>query len=244
MKSLSTSSAFLMALLFIPTLSYSAGFDCKKATTKVEKFICASDELSKLDELMTVVYKKKLIDSEDMAKYLKKEQHQWLKHHRNTCDSMGCLQREYKEYLKLADGEELKISEPAVMLDIPLTDNKFGTFQNKKEISVYQGEKEGWQEEKATDTITIDKINNNNNLALLNIDIIATNAHTCSIENQVVNWSENHWKWNDFDNENSCELRIYPSKNTVLLQDINHQCRKTLCGARAGFDGLILKKIN
>ncbi len=152
---------------------------------------------------------------------------------------MSCTE---KEYLKLADGEELKISEATAMPNIPLTADKFGKFQDEFEISVYQGEKEGWQKTMATDTVTLDKINNNNNLALLNVDLITTNAHTCSIENQVVNWSENHWKWLDYEQTDGCELRIYPSKNTILLQDINNQCRETLCGARAGFDDIILKK--
>ncbi len=235
----------LTSLLFMPMFAYSASFDCGKATTWVEKSICTNDELSKLDELMTVVYKNKLAESHDGGvPFVKKEQRQWLQYHRNTCHSIGCLQREYKEYLKFADGEDIKISEAPVMPNIPLTADKFGKFQNKKEISIYQGETEGWQKEKVTDTVTLDKINNNSKLALLNIDIIATNAHICTIENQVVKWSGNHWKWLDYEQTEGCELRIYPSNNSVLLQDINNQCRETLCGARSGFDGITLKKTN
>ncbi len=243
----------LASLLFTPMFAYSASFDCNKATTWVEKSICKNKQLSKLDDKMNVAFQKKLAESKKLGigdDFAKQEQRQWLQYHRNTYKTVACLKREYHEYLKLAQDKPLKYNyvvaiEPNVS---PLGADKFGKFQDKTEISVYQGEKKGWQKTKAINELVLTELmgmgmeEGNNHVASLDTNLIFTNAHECTIFGKLAYWSENHWKWVDFDNEDGCELRIYPSTNTILLQDINNQCRKTLCGARGGFDGIILKK--
>lgn len=66
-----------------------ASFDCAKATTKVEKLICADAALSKLDEELTKVYGEVLKKSLDEA-LLKKQQRASLKA-RNQCKGIACL---------------------------------------------------------------------------------------------------------------------------------------------------------
>ncbi len=242
-KSLKQLSLFTL-LSSVSMFAYSAGFDCGKASIWVEKSICHNSELSKLDEQMTAIYRQQLANDKDSATYLKNQQREWLSYHRNTCKTIACLKREYQEYIEDANDGKLKISDGVIdTITIPSPKaNQFGKFQDKIKISVYQGEKEGWQKSTATNTLTLDKIDNKAKLALLNIDFIFTNAHTCTIENEVVYWSENHWKSQDYSLDPECELRIYPYKNKLLLQDINNQCRETMCGARGYFDGIILRK--
>ncbi len=241
------------SLLFTPILGYSASFDCGKATTWVEKSICKNKQLSKLDEKMSFAFQKKLAENKKLGindDFVKQEQRQWLQYHRNTCKTVACLKREYKEYLKLVQDKPLKYNYVVAIERnvLPLSSDKFGKFQDKTEISVYQGEKEGWQKTKTInelnliETVGMGTEKSTNHIASLDANLIFTNAHECTMFGEQAYWSENHWKWVDFDKEDGCELRIYPLKNTVLLQDINNQCRKTLCGARAGFDGIILKK--
>lgn len=69
-------------------------FDCAKATTKVEKMICADAELSKLDADLDRVYGEALRKASDPPT-LKKQQRGWLKE-RNRCERTTCLADQYR----------------------------------------------------------------------------------------------------------------------------------------------------
>jgi len=86
----------LLSLMFVQS-ACAASFDCEKATTKVEKMICADPELSKLDEDLSVVYSKALKESSDPT-ILKLQQRGWLKE-RNQCNDLSCLGGSYKSRL-------------------------------------------------------------------------------------------------------------------------------------------------
>ncbi len=230
-------------LLSVSMFSHSAGFNCNKATTWIAKSICKDSELSKLDEQMTDIYQQKLAnDTTDSTNYIKAEQRQWLKYHRNTCKTLACLKREYQEYIKLASNTKLNLTDVVTNENQRPNSDKFGKFIDDTEISVYQNEELEFEQFDVGNTLTLDRVENKVNIAVLTTDLLFTNAHTCSIENAVVYWSENHWKLQDYDIAAGCELRIYPSKNKILLQDINNQCRQLMCGMRGGFNGLIFQK--
>lgn len=81
-----------------------AGFDCAKAATRVEKAICASSELSRLDEHLSAYYgfaKDALRESEAC---FKADQMQWLKSVRNACKDNACLKKAYLNRLSELDG--------------------------------------------------------------------------------------------------------------------------------------------
>lgn len=84
----------LTLILLLSVLLFGASFDCAKATSKVEKMICADPELSALDENLSKVFKEamKNIDEKDQ---LKKEQFAWMKE-RNLCKDNVCIQKSYK----------------------------------------------------------------------------------------------------------------------------------------------------
>lgn len=69
-----------------------ASFDCKKATSKVEKTICDSNDLSKLDSELAETYKEAV--RKDPS--IRADQSKWLKQ-RNACTDAKCLSKEYKE---------------------------------------------------------------------------------------------------------------------------------------------------
>ncbi len=227
-------------LLSISIISYSAGFDCKKASTWVEKSICNNSELSKIDDKVNTYYRQKLTKYPNNAKYNKEEQHQWLQFQRDSCKSVACLKREYQEYIANEKGVGLKFSDLVTNNTSLPQPYQFGRFQDEFDISIYQGEKDGWQATKATEIIDLHKVNNRPNIAVLNANLIFTNGHECYIGDEVVHWSENHWKMRD--DGLQCELRLYPYHGKVLLKDINNECRKSMCGARGYFDGLLLQK--
>src|SRR5271154_1640391 len=73
--------SFLAAAL-LPVLSNAASFDCAKAGTSVERLICSTPELSKLDETMAVDYLATLKAtsqfSKDVSAQVKAGQISWL----------------------------------------------------------------------------------------------------------------------------------------------------------------------
>lgn len=74
-----------------------ASFDCAKAQTRVEKLICDSPKLSKLDEEMAVIYGKAQLRS-PVTSDLKKEQLLWVSA-RNLCPDTECVQDAYVKRL-------------------------------------------------------------------------------------------------------------------------------------------------
>ncbi len=85
-----------LLLLLLPGTACSASFDCAKASTKVEKMICADSKLGKLDEELAKLYQGALDKAtEEQKKLLLTEQRHWLKHTRNICEDETCLKLAY-----------------------------------------------------------------------------------------------------------------------------------------------------
>ncbi|MFL9922088.1 lysozyme inhibitor LprI family protein [Paraburkholderia fungorum] len=81
----------LVALLIVSPLAHATSFDCKKASTFVEKTICASPALGKLDDALTDNYNAMLATNlGDGGASLKKEQRAWIAQ-RNKCTTDQCL---------------------------------------------------------------------------------------------------------------------------------------------------------
>ena len=93
-------SIIAIVLLAFASGSHAASFDCKKAATPVEKSICAEGQISDLDSLLMLSYKKALANAAD-PKSLKSEQRAWLTYVRNKCQDNICLKRVYNERLSV-----------------------------------------------------------------------------------------------------------------------------------------------
>jgi ankyrin repeat protein/uncharacterized protein len=103
------SSAFF--LLIMAGNIDAAGFDCNRATTVVEKLICADQGLSQLDESLSKTYQEVLRWARDPAGF-KREQWKWLREVRDLCTDSPCLEKEYRD--RLAVLEKLLPEKPAV----------------------------------------------------------------------------------------------------------------------------------
>jgi uncharacterized protein len=81
--------------LTLSTVAFADGpaFNCAKASSKVEKMICADPTLSSADSVNADIYKEALQTS-DNANQVKQEQRQWLKA-RNTCQTTDCIGKAY-----------------------------------------------------------------------------------------------------------------------------------------------------
>ncbi len=75
---------------------HAASFDCSKSETNVEKMICASPDISDLDDQVGSLYKWAQEHSSDI-KSLKSAQRTWLKGKRNLCMDNDCLSQAYKD---------------------------------------------------------------------------------------------------------------------------------------------------
>ncbi len=74
-----------------------ASFDCRKATTHVEKLICTNPELSKVDERLASVFQRAL-DSAADKESLRQVQWQWLAI-RDACRDQLCIKTLYEKRL-------------------------------------------------------------------------------------------------------------------------------------------------
>lgn len=74
--------------------AHSAGFDCAKASSAVEKMICADTQLSVLDSSLKNAYQQALSNTATPAD-LKTEQQYWLQEVRDACKDNACLTRVY-----------------------------------------------------------------------------------------------------------------------------------------------------
>ena len=98
--------ALALALLASPPEAVAASYPCAKASTPVEKAICADPEASRLDERMAAAFKQAIEhlggsspDSNDIQAAAKADQRAWLAE-RNACGpDAGCLRKNYERRL-------------------------------------------------------------------------------------------------------------------------------------------------
>ncbi|WGZ92414.1 MAG: hypothetical protein QJT81_11010 [Candidatus Thiothrix putei] len=79
----------LVAALVLPLHSHAASFNCAKAKTWSEKTVCNTKQLSSLDDLLAVSFKKALESTDDKAA-LKSAQVAWLTDERDVCEDIAC----------------------------------------------------------------------------------------------------------------------------------------------------------
>jgi uncharacterized protein YecT (DUF1311 family) len=75
--------------------SIAPSFNCQNASTKTEKMICSSEELSKLDAQLAELYKTALSVDPD-KELLKQYQNSWRKNTRDACTLDSCVKTAYQ----------------------------------------------------------------------------------------------------------------------------------------------------
>ncbi|WP_394209965.1 lysozyme inhibitor LprI family protein [Psychrobacter piscatorii] len=254
MKKLCITTIGILGTCLFSTYANSTSFDCNKAATWVEKTVCESSELSKLDDTMAKKYKSNLDaapDYEDSKAFKDRfiaNQHTWLNFQRNTCKSEECLIREYKEYIEEQTnyGVARNFSDELSPSDLP-SKSAFGKFSQTSQISIYNSGTQRWEDTgEAKNTVSIHSIDNKPYLSIIDGVLIFTNAHTCDLGESKAIWSENHWIINDEQSNNDVELRLYPAfykgRTQLLLRDFDNQYRELHCGMRGYFDGIVLER--
>ena len=239
----------ILGTLLLCGQANSASFDCNKAATWTEKTICKNPELSKLDDAMAKKYIKNLANvsdyevSKDYKNNIIADQQLWLNFQRNTCKDTQCLIREYKEYIEEKSYNDW--DDELSSANLP-DKNAFGEFSKNFQISVYNvdGKRKNTLQD-ATNTLSINKVSNKSRLSVIESELVFDNLHTCSIEEGVATWSQNHWVIYDNNQGEETVLKLYPApykgKNQLLLKDING-FSSGRCGVRGYFDGILLEQ--
>jgi uncharacterized protein len=88
----------------VPALAQGPSFNCRYASTYVELAICDSRELSRLDRVLALEYRKAInrLDRFDAAD-LADDQESWIGR-RDSCDSNRCIDRAYRTRIALLRG--------------------------------------------------------------------------------------------------------------------------------------------
>lgn len=92
--SYSAKNALVLLIFFACNAAVAAGFDCKKATSDIEKIICSSERLSALDEALNKQFRDALEKADDRTS-LVKAQKAWIQE-RNKCVDSKCLEKAYE----------------------------------------------------------------------------------------------------------------------------------------------------
>ena len=125
--------------------------------------------------------------------------------------------------------------------------NAFGEFSKNFQISIYNldGQRKNTLQD-ATNTLSINKVDNKPHLSVIESDLVFNNLHTCGIEESIATWSQNHWAIHDNSQDKEVRLRLYPAlyqgKSQLLLKDVDYQFSSGRCGVRGYFDGIILER--
>lgn len=90
--------AVLVSLALVSTVSVSASFDCRKASTFVEKAICSDSLLERLDESLSENYNDMMASNigASARKDLRSTQRKWLSE-RNKCQNSKCVEKMYRK---------------------------------------------------------------------------------------------------------------------------------------------------
>jgi uncharacterized protein len=80
-----------------------ASFPCERAASKIERTICASPELSALDEHLGRYFAAAKVEIGDGASCLRDDQRRWLRNTRNACSDTQCLRKAYLNRLAELD---------------------------------------------------------------------------------------------------------------------------------------------
>ena len=96
--------AVCAAWFFLPLSSSAASFPCQKASTAVERTICASKEISELDDYLGRYYAAARSEMSQAKECLASNQWEWLRGVRDVCKDVACLKAAYLQRLGELDG--------------------------------------------------------------------------------------------------------------------------------------------
>ena len=90
---------FSLFSIFIQSQVFAASFDCSKPSNNIETEICRDSELSRLDEILSQIYRRLAPEKPELIV----EQRKWLRTQRNTCQTLDCLKSVYTKRIEILE---------------------------------------------------------------------------------------------------------------------------------------------
>lgn len=120
-RSMRSATAICMPLIFVYVSgAEAASFDCAKASSRIENSVCASAQISKLDDELDTAYRSALSRSTDPAA-VRAAQRAWLKQTRNQCPDNECLITVYSERRAALDSSRISALVPSAAVAVATT---------------------------------------------------------------------------------------------------------------------------
>lgn len=216
-----------LLLLILPLPALAAGFDCRKATTKVESLICRSQSLSQLDEDLSATYRSAMTGPDD-AEPVSIDQKRWLKNVRAKCRDEACLERAYRDRIvALRQWHD----------DAPAETRADGNYVLRHKVALMSpnAKVDGFETASAEDCLSIKTVAAGE--ADISVFLEQFNGHSCSITARFAR------RGNTYDIKPSpdlgdCRLQVRIKRNTLSVVDTSASptACASFCGVRAGFD--------
>jgi len=240
MTSLSRFAALAtLAFAVTTTPSRAASFDCAKAKTVVERTICASPRLSRLDAELARSYELSSTMTVD-PKGLLEAQREWLRGTRSDCgDDAECL-----EHAMLVRIEQLRWSpESGVKLfaDQQPPPSIFGRYSETEPVCVYTGK--GDEMECSGDAESyFDLRPGKGNRVLVRSELTFFNGHMCDFEAEG-EWVDDELRVPSELDESGCVLILRFLDGKLVTDDPGTSCKERYCGMRGGYAHIELPKL-
>jgi uncharacterized protein len=227
-------------LLTIAANTYAASFDCRKASSELEKLICSDDELSRLDESLSKAYREALKRTDIKDKIIK-SQRQWLKNERDACHNAECLKTAHEIRIK----ELLSLSSHALVTsslshrntsppDKPVSD----TYSRTDFMRDWSAVKETYKRAESKMILSV----KDKNTFQFDASIVGSNLHTCTLSGLAVRrgpYFEYVGNEPMFTAPDDCVLKFWFQGDSVRLEHAPGKCRGP-CGEHTMFGGAVL----
>lgn len=217
----------ILSLLFLVIAVNSASFNCDKATTAVEKAICANKELGEHDEFLAKVYKtlRNSLDAKG-REVLKREQLAWItwrdKEFLKSGNSIDTLIMLYNDRFLTLDYNYLHPKEFC------------GTYYYYHPIAMFDPETDSLVSVKGEDEVTLKALSWDE--IAFSIETISTNAHSCSLEGVA---KRNEWGVYEWENGENPPCRVEISlgaESDIFINTPSTENCKNYCGLHGNID--------
>ena len=231
-------AGIILAGLVLGFAAQAASFDCGKASTKVEKLVCADAGLSKLDEELNAAYKIALKD-QAQGDSIKQAQKQWMKE-RDGCTDSVCLERSYSERIEKLRGEINEGSKNSAAITPP---EIMGRYSKAQPLCFVANTPLGYECKGFRDEyVKVSPMKNGK--ALVEIDLIFHNGHGCNFRG-TAEWTGSSLQAISSNvsspDSKTCKLQLWFKSGYVLTKALSPAC-SSLCSARGSLDRARLPK--
>jgi uncharacterized protein YecT (DUF1311 family) len=226
----------LLTLVLLSQTSWSASFDCNKASTATEQAICGNPETGRLDERLAATYRLALKMAQAKKETLRQEQRAWLRSRNALCGGeTECLDRAYHERIQLLEqsaGLALRRSPPCSSLYLyPHITSILGSSD--------------WQSTLVQDRLMFHPVDKGR--AAFFLSSVGANAHSCTFEG-IAEKRNDRWIWEssqyalDSGKAETCRLEFSAWDGGYLSVTVGkvaggdehaNACQRYFCGVRA-----------